>query len=124
MIGGNGPKAQRYAVRHADIWSGYADELASVEEVGPRIASLEAICAEEGRDPSAIGLSVGVQVHPLAPSGARLDALSGSAQQIADAFRTVQEAGYTRLEIMLDPGTIEAFEVLGPVLEQFDTGRG
>ena len=124
MIGGNGPKAQRYAVRHADIWSGYADELASVEEVGPRIASLEAICAEEGRDPTTIGRSVGVQVHPLAPAGARPDALSGSAQQIADAFRTFEDAGYTRLEIMFDPGTIEAFEALGRVLERFDAARG
>src|SRR3954447_19535204 len=83
MIGGNGPKAQRYAARHADIWSGYAAEVASVEEMGPRITSLEAICAEEGRDPATIGRSVGVQVLPLAAARAQADALSGSAQQIA-----------------------------------------
>jgi alkanesulfonate monooxygenase SsuD/methylene tetrahydromethanopterin reductase-like flavin-dependent oxidoreductase (luciferase family) len=124
MIGGNGPKAQRYAVRHAAFWSGYADELASVEEMGPRIASLETICAEEGRDPTTIGRSVGVLVLPLSLAGDRADALSGSAQEIADAFRAFEEAGYTRLEIMFSPGTLEALEALGRVLERFDASRG
>ena len=46
LIGGNGPKGQRHAVRHADIWSGYVEERAHPDEVGPLIGSLEAICAE------------------------------------------------------------------------------
>ena len=50
----------------------------------------------------------------------RADALSGSAQEIADAFRTFEAAGYTRLEMMFNPGTIEAFEALARVLERFD----
>ncbi len=29
LIGGNGPKGQRHAALHADIWSGYAEERAS-----------------------------------------------------------------------------------------------
>jgi hypothetical protein len=64
-----------------------------------------------------------VQVHPLAPAGARPDALSGSAEEIADAFRTFEGAGYTRLEIMLEPGTIEPFEARGRVLERLDAAR-
>jgi len=123
MIGGNGPKAQRYAARHADIWSGYAQELASVEEMGPKLTSLEAICAEEGRDPATLGRSVGMLVHPLAPAEDQPDALSGSPQAIADAFRTFEDAGYTRLEVMWEPGTTEAFEALARVLERFDAAR-
>lgn len=88
----------------------------------PRIASLEAICAEEGRDPATIGRSVGVVVHPLMPSGGAAHVLSGSAQEIADAFYTFKAAGYTRLEIMLGPGTIAAMEALAPVLEALDAG--
>src|SRR4051812_4739196 len=49
MIGGNGPKAQRYAVKHADIWSGFAEQRATVEEMGPKLERLVDICAEEGR---------------------------------------------------------------------------
>jgi alkanesulfonate monooxygenase SsuD/methylene tetrahydromethanopterin reductase-like flavin-dependent oxidoreductase (luciferase family) len=120
LIGGNGPKGQRHAVRHADIWSGYVEERAHVDEMAPRLASLEAICAEEGRDPATIGRSVGVSVRPLAPAGERPVALSGSPQEIADAFHTFEAAGFTRLEIMFGPGTMAAFEALGPVLERFD----
>ncbi len=77
LIGGNGPKGQRHAVRHADIWSGWIEDAVSVEEMGAKITSLEAICAEEGRDPSTIGRSVGFVVDALAPSGARPDVVSG-----------------------------------------------
>jgi len=120
LIGGNGPKGQRHAVRHADIWSGYIEERAHPDEMAPRIASLEAICAEEGRDPATIDRSVGVSVRPLAPARERPDVLSGSAREIADAFHAFEEVGYTRLEIMFGPGTVAALDALGPVLEQFD----
>ena len=66
LIGGNGPRGQRAAARHADIWSGYAEERSHVDELGPRLASLDAICAEIGRDPATIGRSAGVSVRPLA----------------------------------------------------------
>jgi alkanesulfonate monooxygenase SsuD/methylene tetrahydromethanopterin reductase-like flavin-dependent oxidoreductase (luciferase family) len=122
LIGGNGPKGQRHAVRHADIWSGYVEERAHPDEMAPRIASLEAICAEEGRDPGSIGRSVGLVVSPLAHSGERESALSGSAGEIADAFRSFEAVGCTRLEVMLSPGTLAAMEALGRVLEAFDAG--
>jgi alkanesulfonate monooxygenase SsuD/methylene tetrahydromethanopterin reductase-like flavin-dependent oxidoreductase (luciferase family) len=123
MIGGNGPKAQRHAVRHADIWSGFVEERATVEEMGPKLARLDEICAEEGRAPESIERSVGVYVYPLAPAGERPNALSGTAQEIADGFRSFEDAGYTRLEVMFVPGTIEAFEALARVLERFDAAR-
>lgn len=122
LIGGNGPRGQRHAVHHADIWSGYVEERAHPDEMAPRIASLEAICAEEGRDPATIGRSVGVVVHPLAPAGARPDALSGSAREIADAIREFEAVGYTRLEMMFGPGTMAALDALAPVLEALDAG--
>jgi alkanesulfonate monooxygenase SsuD/methylene tetrahydromethanopterin reductase-like flavin-dependent oxidoreductase (luciferase family) len=119
MIGGNGPKGQRHAVRHADIWSCYIEERAHVDEVAPRIASLEAICAEEGRDPTTIGRSVGLSVDARAPAGERAGVVSGSAGQIVDAFGTFQAAGFTRIEAVLGTSSTAAMEALGPVLEQF-----
>ncbi|OGO53523.1 MAG: hypothetical protein A2V84_00985 [Chloroflexi bacterium RBG_16_70_13] len=118
LIGGNGPRGQRAAARHADIYSCYVEERAHVDEVAPRLVALDAICAEVGRDPATIARSVGVSVHPLEPAGVRPDVISGSAEAIADAVRTFREAGFTRLEMMVGPGTMAAFEALAPVVEQ------
>jgi len=117
LIGGNGPRGQRAAARHADIYSCYVEERADVEEVRPRLASLEAICAEIGRDPATLGRSVGVSVRPLSPAGERPDVISGSPEEIADAFRSFRCGGFTQLEIMLGPGTMEALDALAPVVE-------
>jgi alkanesulfonate monooxygenase SsuD/methylene tetrahydromethanopterin reductase-like flavin-dependent oxidoreductase (luciferase family) len=117
LIGGNGPKGQRHAVRHADIYSCYVEARAHVDEVRPRLESLDAICAEVGRDPSTLGRSVGVVVLPLEPAGQRASAISGSTEEIADAFRSFRDGGFTQLEIMVGPGTTEALEALAPVVE-------
>jgi alkanesulfonate monooxygenase SsuD/methylene tetrahydromethanopterin reductase-like flavin-dependent oxidoreductase (luciferase family) len=117
LIGGNGPRGQGAAARHADIYSCYVEERADVEEVRPRLASLDAICAEIGRDPATLGRSVGVSVRPLDAAGVRPDVISGSAEEMADAFRSFRAGGFTQLEIMLGPGTMEALDALAPVVE-------
>lgn len=117
MIGGNGPRGQRAAVRYADIYSCYIEERASVDEAGPRITSMEQICAELGRVPASIGRSVGMYVRPLEPAGADPGRLSGSAEEMAEVILTFRDAGYTQVELMYSPGTMEALEALGPVLE-------
>ena len=117
LIGGNGPRGQRAAARHADIYSCYVEERAAVDEVRPRLDSLEAICEEQGRDPGTIARSVGVSVHPLSPANERADIISGSAEEIADSFRSFRDGGFTQLEIMVGPGTMEALDALAPVVE-------
>ncbi len=120
MIGGNGPKGQRHAARHADIWSSWAEERSDISEFAPRLATLDDLCAEVGRDPATIGRSAGVDVHPLEPASQGAGAITGSAEEIAGAFRTFRQAGYTQLEIMMSPGTVAALEALAPVLELLD----
>ena len=122
MIGGNGPKGQRHAVRHADIYSCYVEERALVDEVAPRLASLDAICAEVGRDPASLGRSVGIVVNPLEPAGAQPHAISGSVIEIADQLRAFRDAGFTQVELMLTPGTLDAFDTLAPVLQRVKEG--
>lgn len=118
MIGGVGPKGQRLAARYADIWSAYAESANDMSEFGPRIATLEAACAEVGRDPSTIERSAGVSVRPLQagpdPTGVRI---AGSTEQIADKLRTFLDGGYTRLELWPTPQSIEAVEALAPVVK-------
>ena len=117
LIGGNGPKGQRAAARHAEIWSGYIEERAHVDELAPKLATLDAICEELGRDPATIGRGAGVSVNPLQPSDWRPSVLSGPPEAIADGLRSFREAGFTQVDIMLGPGTIEAVEAMAPVLE-------
>ena len=117
LIGGNGARGQRAAARYGDIYSCYVEERASVDEVAPRLASLEAICAELGRDPGSIGRSVGARVRPLDAAGERPSAISGSADEITDAIRAFRDAGFTRLEMMLAPGRLDALDALAPVVE-------
>jgi alkanesulfonate monooxygenase SsuD/methylene tetrahydromethanopterin reductase-like flavin-dependent oxidoreductase (luciferase family) len=123
MLAGHGPKGVRHAVRLADIWSCYAEKRSDVEELGPRIATLEATCFELGRDPATIGRSAGVEVAPLATAGASdvpMGAITGSAEEIADAFRSFHRAGFTQVEFMLSPQTTDALEAMGSVLELLD----
>jgi alkanesulfonate monooxygenase SsuD/methylene tetrahydromethanopterin reductase-like flavin-dependent oxidoreductase (luciferase family) len=120
LIGGNGPKGQRHAARHADIYSCYVEERAHVDEVAPRLASLDAICAEVGRDPATIGRSLGVLVNAVERVDGRPAVISGSMESIADDLRSFREAGFTQLEIMPSPGTMAALEALAPILELLD----
>ena len=123
LLAGHGPKGYRHAARLADIWSCYAEERSDVAELGPRVVDFEAACAEVGRDPATIGRSAGVVVAPLEPAGASGmfgTMIGGSAEQIADAFRSLEAAGYTQLEFMLHPQTASALEAMAPVLELLD----
>jgi alkanesulfonate monooxygenase SsuD/methylene tetrahydromethanopterin reductase-like flavin-dependent oxidoreductase (luciferase family) len=123
MLAGHGPKGLRHAARLADIWSCYAEQRSDVEELRPRIAALDAACVEVGRDPATIGRSAGVEVAPLATSGASdvpKGAITGSAEEIADAFRSFHGAGFTQVEFMLSPQTSDALDAMVPVLELLD----
>jgi alkanesulfonate monooxygenase SsuD/methylene tetrahydromethanopterin reductase-like flavin-dependent oxidoreductase (luciferase family) len=123
MIGAKGPRMLRLAALHADIWSWYAEERSDLEEFGPRLAAFEAVCLEVGRDPATIGKSAGIVVEPTSLKGP-IDVLgipvSGSAEEIADGFRTFGAGGFTHLELMLTPPTIAALEAMAPVLELLD----
>lgn len=118
MIGVHGPKGQRLAAQYADIWSCYAEERSDMSELGPRLATLEAACADVGRDPATIGRSAGISVRPLDtepdPKG---EHLTGTPEQLADAIRTFREGGFTQAELLVTPASVQAVEALAPVLE-------
>jgi alkanesulfonate monooxygenase SsuD/methylene tetrahydromethanopterin reductase-like flavin-dependent oxidoreductase (luciferase family) len=104
---------------HADIWSWFVEERSDLTEFGPRLAALEATCADVGRDPATIGRSAGIIVEPTASTGAAEVLgvpIRGSAAEIADGLRTFQAGGFDHLEIILWPMTLDAVEAMGPVL--------
>jgi alkanesulfonate monooxygenase SsuD/methylene tetrahydromethanopterin reductase-like flavin-dependent oxidoreductase (luciferase family) len=123
MMGAKGPKMLQLAVRHADIWSWYVEERSDLTEFGPRLDTMLAACEAAGRDPATIGRSAGIVVEPTVVTGAA-DAfgvpVSGSAEEIADAIRAFGTAGYTQVEVLLWPPTLEALEAMAPVVELLD----
>lgn len=67
MVGGNGRGTLRIAARHADVWNG----IGSPDYCAGRIALLHEACAENGRDPGEIELTV----HPqMAIAGTHAEA--------------------------------------------------
>jgi alkanesulfonate monooxygenase SsuD/methylene tetrahydromethanopterin reductase-like flavin-dependent oxidoreductase (luciferase family) len=123
MLAAQGPKGMRLAAQHADIWSCFAENRSDMVEFGPRIAGIEAACAEVGRDPKTIGRSAGVDLHPLeaapSPNG---EWIGGSPEQMADQLRAFRDGGYTQIELFPTPSTIAAIEEVAPVLELLRAG--
>ena len=120
MIGAKGPKMLRLAALHADIWSWYAEERSDLVEFGPRLAALEAACADAGRDPATIGKSAGIVVEPTSFGGSEAvlgTPVRGSAEEIADAMRAFGAAGFTNLEVIVWPPTLAAVDAMAPVIE-------
>ena len=122
MIGAKGPKMLRLAALHADIWSWFAEERSDLAELGPRLAALEAACADVDRDPATIGKSAGIVVEPTSVSGA--DALGtpirGSVAEIADILRGFGVAGFTNVEVIVSPPSLATVDAMAPVLELLD----
>jgi len=123
MLGVLGPRGMRLAARYADIWSCYAESRSDMVEFGPRIAALEAACAEIGRDPKSIGRSAGMDVKPLEPAPHPDHAwVGGAPEQIADQIRAVRDGGFTQVELFISPPTLESVEACAPVLELLRAG--
>lgn len=58
-----------------------------------------------------------MSVQPLDPAGDNVDYIGGSSEEIADSLRTFREAGFTQVDLMVEPGTVQAFDALAPVVE-------
>ncbi|MBI3752093.1 MAG: LLM class flavin-dependent oxidoreductase, partial [Chloroflexi bacterium] len=118
MLGVLGPRGMRLAAKHADIWSCYAEARSDMVEFAPRIAALEAACAEVGRDPTTIGRSAGLDLKPFEPTPHPDGAwIGGSPEQMADQVRAVRDGGFTQVELWPSPATLEGLEACAPVLE-------
>ncbi len=118
MLAAQGPKSMRLAATYADIWSCFAENRSDMVEFGPRIAAIEAACAEVGRDPTTIGRSASVDLHPLEPKPDPNGAwVGGSPEEMADQVRAFRDGGYTQIVLFPGPSTIAAIEAFAPVLE-------
>lgn len=102
LIGGRGPRMLRLTAKFADAWNtAWLGEPAQLPE---RRATLDAACAEVGRDPATLATTVGVSIafpdlmelpEGLAEHPERY--LSGTPDELAASFRAFEEQGVTHL---------------------------
>ncbi len=121
MIAATGDKMLDLTARYADMWNGWLRyDPEAAEQPQELLGKLDAACAAVGRNPSEIervGMVMtdlsGERVEPDGPRGP----VSGSPEEIADAFRAFARQGISHIAIASDPDGIEAVDRLVPVLE-------
>ncbi|MEW5989953.1 MAG: LLM class flavin-dependent oxidoreductase [Chloroflexota bacterium] len=131
LVGGSGPKKTlRTVALRADAWNTSGD----VDEVKGKLATLDAHCAEVGRDRSEIELTVsfpiilrdrtvdaenawaGIIAHNGAESAGNVPHLLGSPDEVADAIRPYVELGFRTIICRLPaPHDRETIERIGEV---------
>jgi probable F420-dependent oxidoreductase len=120
MVASFKPRMLKLAARYADSWN--TAWLGLPTKLAERRASLEAACAEVGRDPSTVAVTVGVSVQ-YAPPGQPLEqtpdadkVLVGTPEQVAAGLRAYAEQGVAHVICSLEPATPESLEWLAEAL--------
>ncbi|EFC83438.1 LLM class flavin-dependent oxidoreductase [Parafrankia sp. EUN1f] len=131
LVGGGGPRLMRLAARYADLWNTCwygapqpgdpADETTDGSEAvraatGPAagdltrtLAAARVACADEGRDPATLGVTVGVNVAPLTPGRPSpypwpaYPVLAGAPEEIAAGLHRYEALGVDHLICNLNP---------------------
>jgi probable F420-dependent oxidoreductase len=124
LIGARGPRMLRLVARYAEQWN--TAWLGQPEELAQRMESIHAACAQEGRDPATLAVTVGAQVifpdlgetshwteHPL----------SGSTEELAAAFLAYEQAGAAHLIILPSPTGVAALERLAEAAHLYRTNK-
>ena len=116
----------RLTAQYADAWNtawlGWPTKLAE------RRAQLEAACAEVGRDPKTLEVTVGVSVafpdmgESIEDADDRDKYLSGSAAEIAAGFRAYEAEGVGHIILSSSPNTLPALDRLAEALRLYREG--
>lgn len=99
LVASRGPRMLRLTAKYADSWN--TAWHGTVDGSAGRREDLERACAEVGRDPKSIEITAGVHVgfpKEIEQSGVNPDAtLSGTPEEIAEAFRGYEKAGVSHI---------------------------
>ena len=120
LLAGSKPRMMALTARWADrfntAWYGLPDDDYRAE-----LDNLRAACADRGRDPAEIEISVGVDVNERqAAAGEAADFLHGPSEQLAEGFAAWRDKGVAEIICRLDPASpamveriVRAAELLG-----------
>ena len=129
MIGASGARVLGLTARFADVWNRDFDKVNpdlepfSPEDLAAWQLRVDAACFEVGRDPATLERTAAVLVDlPNAPGREGWNALTGPAEDLAEGLRSYASAGFTHVQIWLQPATIAGIEAFAPVLDLLDGG--
>jgi alkanesulfonate monooxygenase SsuD/methylene tetrahydromethanopterin reductase-like flavin-dependent oxidoreductase (luciferase family) len=127
LVGAEGPRMLRLAAQHADAWGRDFNRVnpdvapfspKDLAAWGPRV---DAACAQVGRDPTTLERTAAVFVDlPGATGREGWDALAGPAEELAEGLRAYARAGFTQVQLWLEPSTLAGIEAFARVLELLD----
>lgn len=126
MAGVEGPRMTRIAARFADEIN--LDLGKSLESLPGHRDRIDAACREVGRDPDTLRRSCFAIVDvssPSLPGDAWTSTLfggwhRGTHEELADILRAHAAAGFDRVQIWLNPMTVEGIDAFAPVLKLLD----
>jgi alkanesulfonate monooxygenase SsuD/methylene tetrahydromethanopterin reductase-like flavin-dependent oxidoreductase (luciferase family) len=124
-----GERMLRLAARYADAWNrdfpaANPDvERFSAADLAAWGRRLDAACTDVGRDPATLERTAAVSVErPGATGRGGWDALAGSSEEVAEGLRAYARAGFSHVQLWLEPGTAQGVAAFAPVLEWLDRG--
>ena len=126
LIGAFRPRMLRLTAEFADAWNTW--RLARAGELPERVAPLHAACAEAGRDPATVGITVGQMVtFPELTEGTanaeRMEKYTfASADDVAAEFRAFADQGVGHLILWPTPYTPECLEQVTAAFDRFREG--
>ncbi len=120
LVGTNGHRMLRLTARHADAWNTVWHK--DPAEVVPRMAEVDAACADVGRDPATLVRTAGGNVALAGATGRRPDPITGSDGEIAATIAGFRDLGLAHFVVGLDPCTPESVRRFGAVIAALDAG--
>jgi alkanesulfonate monooxygenase SsuD/methylene tetrahydromethanopterin reductase-like flavin-dependent oxidoreductase (luciferase family) len=130
MVGTRGGERMlRLAARYADAWNRDAPTANpgftpfSPEDLAAWRPRLDAACTAVERDPATLEMTAFVLVDlPIGPGREGWGALAGSPEELAEGLREYARAGFSHVQLWLEPSTLQGIEAFAPVLDLLDRG--
>ncbi len=129
LVGSTGERMLSITMPHVDAWNGWYDWFGNTPEgLAPLLATVDAACAEAGRDPAEVERTVALHVRLPGWVGRKMSdqtsapfrPIEGDAVSIARSIAAFAPLGVRHVQLVLDPITEASIEQLGPVLEALD----
>jgi probable F420-dependent oxidoreductase len=115
LVGARGPRMLGLIARHADVWN----TAWFGAEPGPKFFEqrdrLHAACAEQGRDPKTVEISVGMYIK-ADDAAADAPGCVPSTNAVADALEAWREAGVAEVLCWADPPTPARLDMIAAAL--------
>ena len=120
LIGTSGEKMLELTAQYADIWNVWFSATQNdVEQIKPLLGRVNDACRKVGRDPSTLERSAAVicEVGPHGPSTMSSPPLKGTPEELAGKLREYADAGFSHLQVWLEPATLAGVAAFASVLK-------